>query len=101
VSEISVSASCATRDMLFMPLMKGSMRFSVRSDDMGDCRLEREMVRTGTWWARIGGGGGRVGKSLRLMVLESSAHSQHSVFVSIEQERTDGYHALSIIIQVL
>lgn len=60
------------RATLWMPLMKGRMRVRVRSEEMGVEREEREMVRRGTWWAWMGGGGGRVGKSLRLIVLESS-----------------------------
>ena len=38
--------------------MKGRTRVSVRSDETGDVRDDREMVRSGTWWAYIGGGGG-------------------------------------------
>lgn len=74
-----MSAKSAMRATLFTPLMKGKTRFRVRSDEMGACRLARDMVRTGTWWARMGGGGGRVGKSLRLMVLESSVHNVSDV----------------------
>jgi len=48
------------------------MRESVRSEEMGVERVEREIVRSGTVWAWMGGGGGRVGKSLRFIVLESS-----------------------------
>lgn len=55
-----------------MPLIKGRIRVSVRSEEMGVEREDREIVRTGTWWAWMGGGGGRVGNSLRLMVFESS-----------------------------
>jgi hypothetical protein len=67
-----VSASAEMWATEWMPLMKGIMRVSVRSEDMGDVSEESEMVRRGTWWEWIGGGGGCVGKSLRFIVLESS-----------------------------
>lgn len=71
---------------------------------MGDSKLEREIVRTGTWCARMGGGGGRVGKSLRLIVLDSSIH--HIVSLLCLQyipytQLTNRNHALSIVVQIL
>ena len=72
VSERSVSAREAMWATEWMPFMKGIMRMRVRSEEMGEVRECREMVRRGTWEADIGGGGGWVGKSLRLIVLESS-----------------------------
>jgi hypothetical protein len=60
------------REMLCTPLTYGNMRLSVRSEDIGGWRLESEIVRRGTWCARIGGGGGLVGNNLRLIVFESS-----------------------------
>lgn len=36
-------------DTEWMPFMKGRMRVSVRSEETGDVRELREMVRRGTW----------------------------------------------------
>jgi hypothetical protein len=49
------------------------------------CRLLKRTVLSGTWKIWMGGGGGRVGKSLRFRVLESSVDvlsSIHDTFSS-------------------
>lgn len=61
------------------------------------------MARTGTWCAWMGGGGGREGKSLRLIVLESSVKVQHGGHGEGDGQggrHTDGYHAFSVVVQV-
>ena len=96
-----MSASWAIRDIEFTPLMYGRTRFNVRSEEIGDCRPASDIVRSGTWCARTGGGGGLVGKSFRLIVFESSGSVSESGSSQSRRIVTNGDHALSIVVQIL